>query len=81
MASLQDQLLKAGLTTKQKSRQANSDMRKKNKHDHLFALTADFKFRDEKALLKLYVENLEGMLKKYPLQWFNYFDFWNAFKN
>lgn len=31
MASLQDQLLKAGLTTKQKSRQANSDQRKKNK--------------------------------------------------
>ncbi|GHE92234.1 DUF2058 domain-containing protein [Thalassotalea profundi] len=31
MASLQDQLLKAGLTTKQKTRQANSDMRKKNK--------------------------------------------------
>lgn len=31
MASLQEQLLKAGLTTKQKSRQANSDQRKKNK--------------------------------------------------
>lgn len=31
MASLQDQLLKAGLTTKQKARQANSDNRKKNK--------------------------------------------------
>lgn len=31
MASLQDQLLKAGLTTKQKTRQANSDTRKKNK--------------------------------------------------
>ena len=31
MASLQDQLLKAGLTTKQKTRQANSDQRKKNK--------------------------------------------------
>tara|TARA_R110001583_G_scaffold3468_9_gene22153 strand:+ start:8997 stop:9548 length:552 start_codon:yes stop_codon:yes gene_type:complete len=31
MASLQDQLLKAGLTTKQKSRQANADQRKKNK--------------------------------------------------
>lgn len=31
MASLQDQLLKAGLTTKQKTRQANSDNRKKNK--------------------------------------------------
>lgn len=31
MASLQDQLLKAGLTTKQKARQANTDTRKKNK--------------------------------------------------
>lgn len=31
MASLQDQLLKAGLTTKQKARQANTDKRKKNK--------------------------------------------------
>ncbi|MGL1958910.1 MAG: DUF2058 domain-containing protein [Colwellia sp.] len=31
MASLQDQLLKAGLTTKQKTRQANADQRKKNK--------------------------------------------------
>ena len=31
MASLQDQLLKAGLSTKQKARQANSDTRKKNK--------------------------------------------------
>ncbi|MBL0710611.1 MAG: DUF2058 domain-containing protein [Colwellia sp.] len=31
MASLQEQLLKAGLTTKQKARKANSDSRKKNK--------------------------------------------------
>ena len=31
MASLQEQLLKAGLTTKQKARQANADQRKKNK--------------------------------------------------
>lgn len=31
MASLQDQLLKAGLSTKQKARQANSAQRKKNK--------------------------------------------------
>jgi len=31
MASLQEQLLKAGLTTKQKARQANTDTRKKNK--------------------------------------------------
>ena len=31
MSSLQDQLLKAGLSTKQKARQANSDKRRKNK--------------------------------------------------
>lgn len=31
MSSLQDQLLKAGLTTKQKARQANTDKRKKQK--------------------------------------------------
>ncbi|SES80754.1 DUF2058 domain-containing protein [Thalassotalea agarivorans] len=31
MSSLQEQLLKAGLTTKQKARQANSDKRKKQK--------------------------------------------------
>lgn len=31
MTSLQEQLLKAGLTTKQKTRQANADKRKKNK--------------------------------------------------
>jgi len=31
MSSLQEQLLKAGLTTKQKARQANTDTRKKNK--------------------------------------------------
>ena len=31
MSSLQEQLLKAGLTTKQKAKQANSDKRKKNK--------------------------------------------------
>ncbi len=31
MASLQEQLLKAGLSTKQKARQANADTRKKNK--------------------------------------------------
>ncbi|WP_371377594.1 DUF2058 domain-containing protein [Thalassotalea aquiviva] len=31
MSSLQEQLLKAGLTTKQKARQANTDKRRKNK--------------------------------------------------
>ncbi|MGJ8547968.1 lipid A biosynthesis acyltransferase [Winogradskyella wichelsiae] len=48
---------------------------------HLYARIADFKKRDQIALLKSYTESLEWMLKKYPLQWFNYFDFWNDLKD
>ena len=51
-------------------------MKEANLHYHLYARKANVKHRDEKALLKAYTENLEGMIKKYPLQWFNYFDFW-----
>lgn len=29
-------------------------------------------------MLDEYVETLEKMIKKYPEQWFNYFDFWNT---
>jgi predicted LPLAT superfamily acyltransferase len=29
-------------------------------------------------LLKEYVRSLEGVLKKYPEQWFNYYDFWKT---
>ncbi|MXN89996.1 lipid A biosynthesis acyltransferase [Flavobacterium sp. Sd200] len=55
-------------------------MKEKKLHYHLYAREAVVKHRDEKALLKTYVESVESMLKKYPLQWFNYFDFWQAFK-
>lgn len=55
-------------------------MKEKKLHYHLYAREAVVKHRDEKGLLAAYVENLEGMLKKYPLQWFNYFDFWQSFK-
>ena len=48
---------------------------------HLYARIADVKQRDQMALLKSYTESLEWMLKKYPLQWFNYFDFWNDLKD
>jgi predicted LPLAT superfamily acyltransferase len=27
-------------------------------------------------MLKDYVEQLEWVLRKYPLQWFNYYGFW-----
>ena len=50
------------------------------KHYHLYARTAKVKHRDANALLKSYTESLEWILKKHPLQWFNYFDFWNDFK-
>ncbi|MFH6992771.1 lipid A biosynthesis acyltransferase [Flavobacterium sp. FlaQc-48] len=55
-------------------------MKEPNLHYHLYAREAIVKHRDEKGLLKAYIENVESMLAKYPLQWFNYFDFWNQLK-
>ncbi|WP_394775822.1 lipid A biosynthesis acyltransferase [Flavobacterium sp.] len=55
-------------------------MKEPNLHYHLYAREAVVKHRDEKGLLKAYVESVESMLAKYPLQWFNYFDFWNQLK-
>ncbi|KAF2336388.1 LpxL/LpxP family acyltransferase [Flavobacterium daemonense] len=52
-------------------------MKEPNLHYHLYAREATVKHRDEKALLKEYVKSVESILQKYPLQWFNYFDFWN----
>tara|TARA_X000000368_G_C23057966_1_gene725001 strand:- start:6440 stop:7321 length:882 start_codon:yes stop_codon:yes gene_type:complete len=48
----------------------------KNKYTS-YAKIAKFKHKESKYLLDLYTNNLEWILKKYPLQWFNYFDFWN----
>jgi predicted LPLAT superfamily acyltransferase len=56
-------------------------MKEKNLHYHLYAREAEVKHRDDKALLRAYVSNLETIIKRYPLQWFNYFDFWQALKN
>ncbi|TGD59182.1 LpxL/LpxP family acyltransferase [Flavobacterium humi] len=53
-------------------------MKEPDLHYHLYARKADVKQRDDKGLLKAYTESVEMMLKKYPLQWFNYFDFWNT---
>lgn len=52
-------------------------MKEKNLHYHLYARVAQVKKRDAQGLLNSYVQNLESMLAKYPLQWFNYFDFWD----
>jgi len=53
-------------------------MKETNKHYHLYARQAEVKNRDAEGLLKKYTESVEWMLKKYPLQWFNYFDFWET---
>ena len=51
-------------------------MKEAEKHYHLYAREAKFKNRDAQDLLKKYTESIEWILKKYPYQWFNYFDFW-----
>ena len=52
-------------------------MKETNKHYHLYSRRAQSKNRDAQGLLKEYTQSVEWMLKKYPLQWFNYFDFWD----
>ncbi|MBW4362080.1 LpxL/LpxP family acyltransferase [Flavobacterium taihuense] len=52
-------------------------MKEPNLHYHLYTREAKVIHRDEKGLLKEYAESVETMVKRYPLQWFNYFDFWN----
>lgn len=56
-------------------------MKEPKLHYHLYAREAVVKHRDEKALLKAYIESVERILHRYPLQWFNYFDFWNVDKD
>lgn len=56
-------------------------MKEPKLHYHLYAREAQVKHRDEKGLLKEYINSVESMLVKYPLQWFNYFDFWDKLEN
>jgi len=56
-------------------------MKETTKHYHLYARTAEVKHRDAQDLLKKYTQSVEWILSKYPLQWFNYFDFWGVKKN
>ena len=55
-------------------------MKEANLHYHLYARKSESAYRDEKTLLANYIESVESMLKIYPLQWFNYFDFWSKLK-
>ncbi|WP_250433819.1 LpxL/LpxP family acyltransferase [Hanstruepera flava] len=55
-------------------------MKENNRHYQLYARKSEAKHRDAQALLKEYTESVTWMLEKYPLQWFNYFDFWDDLK-
>jgi predicted LPLAT superfamily acyltransferase len=55
-------------------------MKETPKHYHLYTREANFEFRNAQDLLKKYTESISWILKKYPYQWFNYFDFWEENK-
>jgi len=54
-------------------------MKETCKHYHLYTKMATVKSRDANFLLKEYTKSVEWILSKYPYQWFNYFDFWDAY--
>ena len=51
-------------------------MKEKGLHYHLYARIAEVKKADAESLLEAYTDSMEQMLRKYPLQWLNYFNFW-----
>lgn len=54
-------------------------MREKNFHYHFYArpyIPKEFKASE---ILTAYLEDLEKMVKRYPHQWYNYYDYWNDF--
>lgn len=53
-------------------------MKGEKKAYNLYARDAEVKHRDAQGLLKQYTQSLEWILRMYPKQWFNYFDFWNT---
>lgn len=51
-------------------------MKERNAHYHLYARTAVFKVRKSQDLLDEYTKSVSNILRKYPYQWFNFYDFW-----
>ncbi|MBW1297159.1 lipid A biosynthesis acyltransferase [Aquimarina litoralis] len=58
-------------------------MKGKGKEYNLYAREPEFKETSVKPshVLKEYIRYTEIMLKKYPLQWFNYYDYWDDLNN
>lgn len=52
-------------------------MKENNLHYHLYTRQAEVKHRDAQHLLKSYCDSVTKIVEKYPLQWFNYYDFWD----
>lgn len=53
-------------------------MKEPKLHYHLYARPCP-KFSGKQELLGLYLENLEKMVRSYPNQWFNFYDYWEDF--
>lgn len=51
-------------------------MKERRLHYHLYARRANVMKHNPQELLLSYTQNLEQMVGLYPLQWFNYFEFW-----
>ena len=51
-------------------------MREPKRHYHLYAKWIEQGHGSVQDLLKKYTENVEEMIQKYPLQWFNFYNFW-----
>lgn len=55
-------------------------MKEPNLHYHFYARPGAVEGLKTQELLEVYLKNLEGMVKKYPNQWFNFYDYWEDFK-
>ena len=55
-------------------------MREPKRHYHLYARRVEVKSRNPQDLLEKYVQSVTEIVHKYPLQWFNFYDFWNDAK-
>lgn len=55
-------------------------MKEPNLHYHFYARPGEVQGLKTQELLEVYLTNLEGMVKKYPNQWFNFYDYWEDFK-
>ncbi len=51
-------------------------MKESKKHYHLYARKAVITKHDAQGLLESYTQSVTWILEKYPLQWFNYYPFW-----